>query len=148
MVENIFLAKNDEQIRSCYAVMAELRPHLGPDEFLAQVKRQQEIAGYELGYAVAGTGEAAPRVKAVAGFRLSESLAWGKFMYVDDLVSASGARSQGYGGALFDWLLAYARKHECDQFHLDSGVQRFAAHRFYLRQRMSIECHHFGLKLK
>jgi GNAT superfamily N-acetyltransferase len=69
-------------------------------------------------------------------------------MYVDDLVSKEGERSKGYGGQLFDWLVEYARSEGCDQFHLDSGVQRFAAHRFYLTKRMSIEAHHFGLKLK
>lgn len=145
----IFLAKDEQQIRGCYPVMAELRPHVGPDDFVARIKRQQEIAGYELAYVVgsAAAGEGVT-VKAVAGFRVSECLAWGKFLYVDDLVSESGARSRGYGGALFDWLVAYAREQNCDQFHLDSGVQRFAAHRFYLRKRMSIEAHHFGLKLK
>jgi GNAT superfamily N-acetyltransferase len=101
-----------------------------------------EGAGYGLAYVEDG-GE----VKAVAGFRVSECLAWGKFLYVDDLVSKEGERSKGYGGELFDWLVGYARQQGCEQFHLDSGVQRFAAHRFYLNRRMSIEAHHFGLKL-
>jgi len=87
-------------------------------------------------------------MKAVAGFRISENLAYGKFLYVDDLVSKTEDRSKGYGGALFDWLVALAREHECDQFHLDSGVHRFAAHRFYLTKRMDISSHHFVLKLK
>ena len=145
MKQTVFLAKDDDEIRSCYAVMAELRPHVQADQFLARVRRQQEIAGYEL----AGiTAEADGEVKAVAGFRISENLAWGKFLYVDDLVSKSDERSKGYGGALFDWLVEYARRNDCDQFHLDSNVQRFAAHRFYLVKRMNIEAHHFGLKLK
>jgi len=33
------------------------------------------------------------------------------------------------------------------QLHLDSGVQRFSAHRFYLSKRMEISSHHFSLKL-
>lgn len=144
MSHNIFLAKDDEQVRSCYAVMAELRPHVSADEFLTRVRRQQEIAGYEIAAITDGAGE----VKAVAGFRISECLAWGKFLYVDDLVSKSDDRSKGYGGALFDWVVEYAKKHDCDQFHLDSAVHRFAAHRFYLVKRMSIEGHHFGMKLK
>ena len=144
MIPNIFLAKTDDEIQSCYPVMAELRPHVAAGDFLARVRRQQEIAGYELAYLKSETdGE----VKAVAGFRISECLAWGKFLYVDDLVSASSERSKGYGGALIDWLIEHARKQGCDQFHLDSGVQRFAAHRFYLLKRMEIEAHHFGLKL-
>jgi GNAT superfamily N-acetyltransferase len=142
MSGEIFLAKEDDEIRSCYTVMAELRPHVQPEEFLLRVRRQIEVAGYNLAYLTDG------EVKAVAGFRVSECLAWGKFLYVDDLVSKSGDRSKGYGGDLFDWLVRYAKEEGCDQFHLDSGVQRFAAHRFYLNKRMAIECHHFGLKLK
>jgi GNAT superfamily N-acetyltransferase len=53
----------------------------------------------------------------------------------------------GYGTKLFDWLVDYARAENCQQLTLDSGVQRFAAHRFYLRQRMEITSHHFTLKL-
>jgi GNAT superfamily N-acetyltransferase len=142
MSERIFLAKEDHEIQSCYAVMAELRPHVKPDEFISRVRRQMESAGYKLACLTDG------EVKAVAGFRISECLAWGKFLYVDDLVAKSDERSKGYGGALFDWLVEYAKGEDCDEFHLDSGVQRFAAHRFYLTKRMAIECHHFGLKLK
>jgi GNAT superfamily N-acetyltransferase len=101
-----------------------------------------KTAGYKLACLVDG------EVKAVAGFRISECLAWGKVLYVDDLVSKSGERSKGYGGELLDWLIEYAKDKGCDQFHLDSGVQRFAAHRFYLNKRMEITCHHFGLKLE
>jgi len=142
MSERIFLAKEDDEIQSCYPVMAELRPHVKPDEFISRVRRQMESAGYRLACLTDS------EVKAVAGFRISECLAWGKFLYVDDLVAQSDERSKGYGGALFDWLIEYAKGEACDEFHLDSGVQRFAAHRFYLTKRMAIECHHFGLKLK
>ena len=142
MSGRVTLAVEDDEIRSCYPVMAELRPHVRPEEFVPRVRRQMEIASYKLAYLTDG------EVKAVAGFRISECLAWGKFMYVDDLVSKGGERSKGYGGELFDWLAEYARGEGCEQFHLDSGVQRFAAHRFYLNKRMAIEAHHFGLKLE
>ena len=139
---NIRIAESDEEIARCYAVMSELRPHVGEAEFLGRVRRQQETAGYELVFLEEG-GE----VRAVAGVRVSECLAWGRFMYVDDLVAQSGARSRGHGGQLFDWLLRHARRRGCEEFHLDSGVQRFGAHRFYLRNRMEIVGHHFALKL-
>jgi GNAT superfamily N-acetyltransferase len=142
MSMKIFLATSDDEINACYPVMAELRPHVPPGNFLSRVRRQTAIADYRLACAVD------PEVKAVAGFRISENLAWGKFLYVDDLVSGKDDRSKGYGGALFDWLVAHARENDCDQFHLDSGVHRFQAHRFYLLKRMAIEAHHFGLKLK
>lgn len=137
----VSLARNDREIQSCFDVMVALRPHLKREEFVSRVRRQQQESGYALAYVTAG------EVKAVAGFRISECLAWGKYLYVDDLVTGTSDRSQGYGGILFDWLVAYARAAGCDEFHLDSGVQRFDAHRFYLKKRMAIQAHHFGLKL-
>lgn len=138
----IILAQEDDEIRSCYTVMAELRPHVRAEEFLARVKRQSERAGYRLAFLKDG------EVKAVAGFRILEGLAWGKFLSLDDLVAKSADRSKGYGGALFDWLVEHARAEGCAELHLNSRVQRFDAHRFYINKRMFIECHHFALKLR
>jgi GNAT superfamily N-acetyltransferase len=139
--DRIRVAETREDIARCYGVMLELRPHLLPGSFVDQVVRQQ-AAGYRLAFV-----EDAGAVQACAGYRISESLSWGRFLYVDDLVTASAARSQGYGGELLHWLQDQARAAGCKELHLDSGVQRFAAHRFYLRERMDIIAHHFALKL-
>jgi hypothetical protein len=40
MNRRIALARTDEEIQNCYPVMAELRPHVQPDEFLQRIKRQ------------------------------------------------------------------------------------------------------------
>lgn len=146
MTRRIRLAKADQEIQSCYLVMSQLRPHIAPADFLPRVKRQAAVAGYQIAFVTDGEVKAV-EVKAVAGFRISECLAWGKFLYVDDLVSDEAERSKGYGGALFDWLVNHAKEKRCDQFHLDSAVQRFEAHRFYFAKRMIIEGYHFGLKL-
>ncbi len=66
---------------------------------------------------------------------------------MDDLVTRAADRSAGFGGQLFDWLVEEARREKCAAFSLDSGVQRFDAHRFYLRKRMQIAAHHFTLAL-
>lgn len=68
-------------------------------------------------------------------------------MYVDDLIVDQAQRSLGAGYLLIDWLKNYARQNNCQQLHLDSGVQRFDAHRFYLRERFRISSHHFCLDL-
>ncbi|MGE5241119.1 MAG: GNAT family N-acetyltransferase [Bacteroidota bacterium] len=137
----IALAETESEIARCYPVMAELRPHLGAAEFAARVRKQQ-ATGFELAYL-----EESGEIRAVAGFRYLETLAWGKILYVDDLVAAQSQRSRGYGGRLFDWLVVQAKQNGCDALHLDSGVQRFGAHRFYLTRRMDIIAHHFALKL-
>ena len=135
------LAKSDKDILACSQVMRELRPHISEEDFLSRIRRQQEQ-----GYHLAQISEKGV-VCAVAGFRILENLAWGKFLYLDDLVTADDSRSKGYGGVLFDWLIDYAKKESCAEFHLDSGVQRFGAHRFYLQKRMKISSHHFVLPI-
>jgi GNAT superfamily N-acetyltransferase len=136
----IALATKPEEIRRCHAVMRELRPHFDDAEkFIERVTRQQQ-EGYSLAFLEA-EGEA------VAGYRFLESLFSGKFLYVDDLVTHAGDRSLGFGGKLFDWLVEQARANDCESLELDSGVQRFDAHRFYLLKRMNISSYHFRMKI-
>ena len=125
----------------CFRVMRQLRPHLTEADFVERIAAQRR-RGYQLLAAVVNG-----RPAALAGFRVSENLAWGRFVYVDDLVTDEECRSRGYGGLLLDWLVDYCRDNGLVELHLDSGVQRFAAHRFYLQKRMEISCHHFALKL-
>ena len=134
-------ATTPEQLHHCYPVIKQLRPHLDESAYLSQVARQEK-QGYLTAFA-----EHESRVVAVAGYRFVEYLAWGSSMYVDDLVTCETARSGGCGGALFDWLVEQAKENGCRELHLDSGVQRFDAHRFYLRKRMNITSHHFALPL-
>jgi GNAT superfamily N-acetyltransferase len=142
MKGRVTLAENREQVARCFATMRELRTALASeDAFVEQVLRQQS-QGYRLAF-VETEGE----VRSVAGFRISESLYAGRFLYVDDLVTRAADRSHGWGQTLMDWLIAEARAAGCAELHLDSGVQRFDAHRFYLAQRMFISSHHFALKL-
>ena len=138
---DIVITKTDAEIERCFPVMRELRPHLGVADFAGQVKRQM-AQGWHMAF-LQTQGE----VRAVTGYRISENLAWGKFLYVDDLVTKQTDRSKGYGAALLDWLRAEAIRQGCRELHLDSGVQRFGAHRFYLGRRMDITSHHFAMKL-
>lgn len=83
---------------------------------------------------------------AVAGFRVGDNLAWGHYLYVDDLSTAPKARRQGLAGALLDWLIEEGRGLGCGQLHLDSGVgsERFDAHRLYHNHGLAIHSHHFA----
>lgn len=134
----ISVAYSDEEIVACFPVMHELRPHLTQDTFVNKV-RSLEKSGYMLAY----LKESGSPV-AVAGFRLGESLAWGRFLYVDDLVTLASFRSRGFGSAILSWLVEFANKNNCDQLHLDSGVQRKDAHRFYKREGLQLSSYHFA----
>jgi ribosomal protein S18 acetylase RimI-like enzyme len=139
---SITVAQSDQEISACYSVMAELRPHIQPDEFLPLVKRLSEIAGFQLAYLTD------VEIKAVAGFRVSEWLAGGKYLEIEDLVTKRGERSKGYGGKMFDWLVEHARENNCQQVRLVSRVTRLEAHRFYLSKGMNLEAHYFSINVK
>lgn len=139
---NIIRIESDEEILSAREVMLQLRPHIPRDLYLSTVRRMMETDGY-LQSAVIDGGA----VRAVAGYRLMEMLYCGRLLYVDDLVSDVTARSSGYGRALVEWLMDEARAQGCVELHLDSGVQRKDAHRFYFRERFSITGYHFTIPL-
>lgn len=135
------IATGDEQIVECYLVLKELRPELDEQQFLAMINLQQ-TQGYQL-----LTAFTDGQLVAVAGFVIGYKLAWGKHLYIDDLVTSADCRSNGVGKSMFDWLITYALEQGCSQVHLDSGVQRFSAHKFYLRENMRISSHHFQLDI-
>lgn len=138
----IFLANTDEQIKNCYAVMQELRPHIPYRSFVDRVKEQEKY-GYLLAYVPVNELPVA-----VAGFHIGMSLAWGRYLYVDDLVALPEHRSHGYGARLLSWLKEYAIEQGCEQIHLDSALNRKDAHRFYVREELQGVSMHFMAKLE
>jgi GNAT superfamily N-acetyltransferase len=139
MIRELF---SDEEVRSSFEVMRQLRPHLSESEYVERVRRQR-AGGYRLAASVDGD-----TVHAVAGFRIMEMLVQGTHVYVDDLVTDERLRSKGHGAALMDWLLALAKAEGCATLELDSGVQRFRAHAFYFAKRMHISSYHFRIETR
>lgn len=135
------VANTDEQILACYPVLLELRPHLQKQTFLELILDMQED-GYQLAYI-----QVDQQIVAVAGFRIYTNLFMGRHLYVDDLVTSSKQRSQAYGGKLIQWLHQLALDSDCNFLHLDSGTQRYRAHKFYLNHGFDIESYHFSQEL-
>jgi GNAT superfamily N-acetyltransferase len=130
-----------------FPAMQALRPHYAEEsEFVERVDEMQRAEGYRL---VGAFEDGTPYALAVAGFRVGHNLAWGRFLYVDDLSTLPEARRRGYGRQLLEWLTEEARREGCDQLHLDSGVtaDRYDAHRLYLNSGLAITSHHFARKL-
>ncbi|HEX6024273.1 MAG TPA: GNAT family N-acetyltransferase [Solirubrobacter sp.] len=126
------------------ATLLELRPHHGTVEALAARIDAQRADGYRV-VASLEDGVAA----AVAGFRVAENTAWGRFLYVDDLVTRTDMRGRGHADAVMAWVEQEARRLGCEELHLDSGVgpEREAAHRFYFRHGMRITSFHFARRI-
>lgn len=137
----IKLADSDAQIARTFAVMQELRPALVEAEYVATIRRMM-AEGYQLVYV-----EEDEEVRAVAGFRRTEMLHRGRSVYIDDLVTMNSHRSRGYGQQLLNWIVELCRAEGLTQLHLDSGVQRAGAHRFYFREGMHISSLHFVMNI-
>ena len=144
MTNKIAIAATDEEISNCYSVMSELRPHIKREEFVPRVKKLSKITGLQIAY-LQQEGE----VKAVAGFRTGEWLAAdGKYLEIEDLVTKSGERSNGFGSELFDWLVNFAEENNCTHLRLVSNVARVDAHRFYERKGMAHIANYFSMNLE
>jgi GNAT superfamily N-acetyltransferase len=122
-------------------VLRELRPHLTADGFSAVY-----VEGHPQGLrftAAYGRG----RCLGVAGWRIVATTANLRKLYVDDLVTTATSRSTGVGRALLADLTERAAAAGCTALDLDSGVQRADAHRFYMREGLTISSFHFARRL-
>jgi GNAT superfamily N-acetyltransferase len=120
-----------------------LRPHLTDlQAFVARVDEVQRAEGYRI---VAAFDAGTEQARAAAGFRIAHNLAWGRFLYVDDLSTVSEARRRGHAGRLLAWIGEEAGRLGCDSVELDSGVgpERQDAHRRYFITGMRIASYHF-----
>lgn len=129
---------------AAFRAMRALRTELADEEsFVRAVDEVQRAEGYRL---LGAFEEGDEEAMAVAGFHVGHHLAWGRFLYVDDLSTLPEARRRGHARALLDWLLEEARRLDCDELHLDSGVglDRADAHRLYLNAGFLISSHHFA----
>lgn len=138
----IELVPGEPRFRDALAVMRELRGERSVDELERLFEEGRGRGGYRL-LALFDEGDC----RAVAGFRILTSFAHGRFLYVDDLVTAEAWRSHAYGELLDVRLRELARQAGCEQIRLDSGVQRRRAHRFYFRRGYAIESFNFGAPL-
>jgi GNAT superfamily N-acetyltransferase len=135
------LDPDDPVLAEVLPVLRELRPHLDLELFLSVYSE-----GWHQGLRFSALFDEDTCV-AVAGWRVMATTASVRKLYVDDLVTTSTVRSAGHGRSLLDHLRHTAASYGCTELELDSGVQRFDAHRFYVANRMWISSHHFSLKL-
>ncbi|MBL7763303.1 MAG: GNAT family N-acetyltransferase [Chitinophagaceae bacterium] len=137
----IKIAHSDSDILKCFKVIKELRPHLGEENFLSLIKKMM-AEGYELAFI-----EENNKAVAAVGFRYLQLLYNGTQYYIDDLTTLPESRGRGYAGRLLDFVETLAREKGFNTVTLDSGHQRFDAHRLYLNKGFKIVAHHFSKTL-
>jgi GNAT superfamily N-acetyltransferase len=135
------LVSTESDLDKACRVLLLFRTNFSRETLLDQIQEQQEN-GFQLAFT-----ELDGKAICVAGFVIGYKLAWGKHLYVDDLVTDEQHRSTGAGKLMMDWIKLYAKERGCGQIHLDSSVQpfRYTAHRFYLNQGFNIASHHFSI---
>lgn len=133
---------DEDGVRRCYPVMAQLRPHLASEEEFVARWRRQASEGYRLLALLDG-----PRVVALAGYRLQENLVHGRFLYVDDLVTDETLRGDGHGGKLMDRLKQEARALGCGKLVLDTALSNSYAQRFYFRNGLLATALRFNITI-
>jgi GNAT superfamily N-acetyltransferase len=137
----IGIAETDDEISKCYEVLAQLRPQLKKESFVALVRELMITQGYKLIYLKDF------EIKSVMGIRIGLWLHTGKYLEIEDLITSSTERSNGYGMQLLNWAKEYAKSNKCNQVRLVSGVARDQAHKFYQNNGMSFEAKYFSIDL-
>lgn len=135
------IAHTDKDFLKCWEVIHVLRPHLTKEGYLDLLKKMTQ-SGYNLIFIEEGE-----KAVAALGFRYMTMLYAGNIIYVDDLTTLPESRGKGYASALLDYVIEKAKAEDLNGVHLDSGHQRFDAHRLYLNKGFRITCHHFQLDL-
>jgi GNAT superfamily N-acetyltransferase len=135
----------DETHRAVPALL-ELRPNAGTQDALTSRIDAQREDGYRI---VGAFDEDESDAAAVIGFKVTENLVWGRYLYIEDVVTRANGRGRGHAPALMAWVLDEGRRAGCGQVHLNSGVDsnRRGAHRFYFSSGLRISAHHFSMEL-
>lgn len=131
----------DEDIKSTFRVMVQLRDNLKEEEYLSQIKYMQSGYGYHL-YALFDDN----KCLGALGFTYDFRLFCGKVMYIADLVTDENHRSNGVGKDLIDFAKKEAENNQCNTVLLDSGVQRAKAHKFYFSKNFHVAGFNFIYK--
>jgi GNAT superfamily N-acetyltransferase len=132
------LIDSEPDYHAAFPIMQELRPHLADvASFVAQLARQTQQ-----GYHLLGAWQDS-RVIGLAGYRFQENLIYGKFLYVDDLITTEHVRGDGIGAALIEALRDEATRMGCAHLVLDTGLGNALGQRFYFRQGLLAAGLHF-----
>lgn len=115
----------ENDLRTAFPVMHELRTHLDEDAYI-KLLSEMVPKGYRL-FALEVDGE----IVALAGVGRGTNFYYGRYMWVYDLITKEDRRSCGYGATLLEHVEKAARDEGCDTVALSSGLQRVDAHRFY-----------------
>lgn len=137
-------ADTDADLVACWPVVQQLRPRLqSAEDFIARVHRMRADR-----YRILAAWQDRHTAVALAGYRVAENLIYGRFLYVDDLVTLDTARGARWGQALMDAMARIGEAEGCSCLVLDTGLSNALAQRFYFRQGLLTQALRFGRPLQ
>lgn len=137
-------ADSDADLLACWPVVHQLRPRLqSAEDFIARVHRMRADH-----YRILAAWQDNHTAVALGGYRLAENLIYGRFLYVDDLVTLDTARGARWGQALMDAMARIGENAGCSCLVLDTGLSNALAQRFYFRQGLLTQAMRFGRPLQ
>lgn len=119
----------EAQTEACFSVISQLRPYLHDPA----AWRDRATALRAGGYRIMAVWED-DTVVAMAGYRLGDNMIYGKFLYIDDLVTDARKRGLGLGALLLEKLQETGRREDCQYMVLDTAATNTQARRFYQRE--------------
>lgn len=137
----ILVAENDDEIISCFNIMKQLVNSINKKDFLSQVKNKYNM-WYKLVFLRMNN-----KIISIIGIRTYEYFGCGKFLIIDDFVTDKKERGKWYWTKMFQWVKNFAKENQCSQIQLDSNIERYQAHKFYMDMGMKISHHHFSITL-
>ncbi len=135
-------AATEEDLRLCWPVMRELRPQLDSADVMIERINRMSQQGYRLLALWDGAD-----VMAIGGYRVQENLIYGRFLYLDDLVTRASARGERWGERVIVEVSRLAKQAGCAKLVLDTGLSNALAQRFYFRQGLLSSAMRFSKSL-
>jgi GNAT superfamily N-acetyltransferase len=126
MKKHLFVVQAEIDLKRCYPVMKELRPHLEYEDYITIYQESHKRDGYEI-----AAIECDGAIAAVMGYRVLFDYVRGKHIYIDDLVSTEAARSQGLGAELLTFAEGIAKESDCKVLRLCTGIENERGVKFY-----------------
>ncbi len=140
--DTVQAARESDEVRRCWPVFRELRQNISSEEVFVERWKRQRDEGYQIVF-IERDGE----VRAIGGYRVLHSMAWGRILYLDDLAVLTSHHGTGLGTAILEYVQAEACRQDCDAVHLDTGYHRRRAHKAYLRNGFELSAHHLEWKV-
>jgi ribosomal protein S18 acetylase RimI-like enzyme len=123
----------EDEIKSVYPVLKELRPHISEEEFVEIYKHSRKADDYTFyGFFVNND------CVGLMGLRYLNDYVHRFHLYIDDLVVSKDHRSQQIGAKLLKFAETLAVEKQCSGLRLCTGVDNKDGIRFYEREHWAL----------